>query len=82
MEIEKVLATVVSAIYAFTDKYPENYVFASGSTETRTRLYRMGITKYLELIEKDFDLYGLIGINWKPFKKGVNFEGFLVRRKQ
>lgn len=81
-DIEKVLATVVSAVYAFTDKYPDNYVFASGSTESRTRLYRIGITKYLEFIENDFDLYGLVGINWKLFEKGVNYEGFLVRRKQ
>ena len=43
---EKVLATVVSALYAFFDKYPAAFVYATGSTKTRTRLYRMGITKY------------------------------------
>jgi hypothetical protein len=43
---EKVLATVVSAIYAFTDKYAGKWIYATGSTDSRTRLYRMGITKF------------------------------------
>jgi len=29
---QKVLATVVAAVYAFTDKYPESWIYASGST--------------------------------------------------
>ena len=48
---EKVLATVISTVYAFTDKYPNAWIYATGSTKVRTRLYRMGITKYLS--EKD-----------------------------
>lgn len=44
----KVLATVVSTVYAFTGRYPEAKVFATGSSEARTRLYRMGITNNLE----------------------------------
>ena len=38
---EKVLATVVAAVYAFCDKFPEAWVYATGSTAARTRLYRM-----------------------------------------
>lgn len=34
---QKVLATVVSTIYAFTGKNPEAYVYATGSSEARTR---------------------------------------------
>ena len=56
---EMVLATVVSTVYAFTDKYSDAYVFATGSTKARTRLYRMGITKYIAEIKKDFWVYGL-----------------------
>jgi len=36
---EKVLATVVATVYAFTDKYPETWIYATGSTKARTRLY-------------------------------------------
>ena len=38
---QKVLATVVSTLYAFTNKYKQANVFATGNTEARTRLYRM-----------------------------------------
>lgn len=41
----KVLATVASSVYAFTTKRPEAWIFATGSTAVRTRLYRMGADK-------------------------------------
>jgi len=34
-----------SAVYAFTDKEKDVWVYATGSAPARTRLYRMGITK-------------------------------------
>ena len=40
---EKVLATVVASIYAFAGQYRNAWIYATGSTATRTRLYRMGI---------------------------------------
>jgi len=33
---EKVLATVVAAVYAFTEQYQNAWVYATGSTATRT----------------------------------------------
>jgi len=77
----KVLATVVATVYAFTDKYPDAWVYATGSTKSRTRLYRMGLTKYLTEIEEDFDLYGQRMGEWEIFEKGVEYEAFLVQRK-
>ncbi len=44
---EKVLATVVSAVYAFFDKHPDTFVYAAGSTKARTRLYRIGYNQIL-----------------------------------
>src|ERR1700733_12697584 len=74
---KKVLATVASTIYLFTDKYKEAYIFAEGSTKGRTRLYRIGISNNLETIIADFDVYGLINEEWLPFKKGIEYEAFL-----
>lgn len=79
---EKVLATVVSAIYAFTDKYKHAWVYATGSTSARTRLYRMGISKFNTEAEKDFEIYGLLNNEWVEFKKGIEFDGFLIKRKR
>ena len=42
---EQVLATIVSSVYAFTELYTDYWVYATGSTKSRTRLYRMGISK-------------------------------------
>ena len=38
---KKVLATVASTVYTFTEKYPNSWIYAIGSSKARTRLYRM-----------------------------------------
>lgn len=80
-DVQKVLATVVAAVYAFCNQHPEAYVYASGSTKARTRLYRMGITKYFEEMQQDFYLYGQVGDDYVDFEPGVNYDGFLAQRK-
>lgn len=79
---EKVLATVVATVYAFTDKYPGAWIYATGSTKARTRLYRMGISKFLEEVTIDFEIIGELSDEWDEFKLGTEYKGFLVRRKQ
>lgn len=78
---EKVLATVVSTVYAFTDKYPDVWIYATGSTKARTRLYRMGISKFLDEVTEDFEILGEIDEDWETFKSDFEYDGFLVRRK-
>lgn len=80
-DTQKVLATVVAAVYAFCDQHPDIYVYASGSTKSRTRLYRMGITKYLEEMRQDFHLYGQVGDDFIDFDPGMDYDGFLAQRK-
>ncbi len=79
----KVLATVVSTVYAFTGKYPDAKIFVTGSTEARTRLYRMGIANNLEELKQDFLVYGLrIDDIFEEFVVGEDYLGFLVTRKK
>ncbi|GHT23590.1 hypothetical protein FACS189430_07090 [Bacteroidia bacterium] len=78
---EKVLATVAASVYAFTDKYPEAWIYATGSTKSRTRLYRMGITKFLDETKDDFEILGERDDDWEDFKKGIEYSGFLVKRR-
>lgn len=80
-DTEKVLATVVSALYFFFIHYPNAVVYATGSTPARTRLYRMGITHFYEEAMNDFYLYGQIGDNIFPFRPEIKYDGFLVERK-
>ena len=78
---KKVLATVAATLYAFTDSHPGAIIIATGSTEARTRLYRIGISNNLEAIETDFIIFGLKETDWEPFRKNVTYGAFLVRRK-
>ena len=80
---KKVLATVVSTLYAFTGKYPNTWIFATRSTEVRTRLYRMGITNNLEKLKEDFYVYGMkYDETFEDFIIGEDYIGFLVTRKK
>lgn len=78
----KVLATVASTVYAFFEKHPNAYVIATGSTNVRTRLYRMGITNNLVEIKEDFVVYGLSEKGtWEEFELGEDYEAFLITKK-
>jgi hypothetical protein len=78
----KVLATVASTVYAFTEKYPKAWIFATGSTAVRTRLYRMGITNNLAEISEDFVILGYNSEgSWEEFIVGEDYEAFLLTKK-
>ena len=79
---DKILATVISTLYAFTDKHPNSMIYAKGSTKVRTRLYRMGITKYIEEMRLDFYVMGFRDNEWQKFEKGTEYEAFLAQRKK
>ena len=81
----KILATVAVAIYKFTARYPDKYVFFTGSTDGRTRLYRMALAIHFQELSMDFDIYGVHlkedGYLIELFEKGKNYYGFAVKRK-
>ncbi len=77
----KVLATVAATVYDFTNHNPGSLVIAKGSTLSRTRLYRMGITNHWKEISRDFEVYALNDGNWEVFTEGGSYEAFLIRRK-
>jgi len=42
----------------------------------------MGIAKFLSEIEEDFEVLGEQNDGWETFRKNIEYEGFLVRRKK
>ncbi len=78
---KKVLATVASTVYTFTNNYPNSWIYAKGSTKARTRLYRMGIGSNLIEIIQDFEIHGLKDSSWHIFERNVDYDAFLIRRK-
>jgi len=80
-DTEKVLATVVAAVYAFLEAHSSSFVYAQGSTKARTRLYRMGINRFYDDMRRDFYLYGRVGEDFLEFEPGKPYDGFLAQRK-
>jgi hypothetical protein len=76
-----VMSTVAAAVVQFLEKYPDKYVFAIGSTPARSRLYNIGIAKYLQEITIDFHVFGYIENEWRPFKPAIRYQAFLIRKK-
>ena len=54
----RILATVAATVYSFTERYKGVWIYATGTTKSRTRLYRIGLTNNLNEIVKNFELYG------------------------
>jgi hypothetical protein len=76
-----ILATVALAVYEFTAAYPDKYVYFSGSTVSRTRLYRMGIARNLKELLETFIIYGRIDDHWEIFELNKEYLSYLVKRK-
>lgn len=75
------MATVTAAIHDFTIQYAGAWIIAKGSTLSRTRLYRIGITNHLKEITAGFVIYGMIEEQWEPFEQRRDYQAFLIRRK-
>lgn len=78
---EKILATVVGAVFAFFDQNPDAWIFAAGSTTSRTRLYQIGITKYYAEISDELEIFGRIKDDWYPFEKNKDYLAFIAKLK-
>lgn len=78
---QKVLATVADTVLDFTQLHPQAFIFAQGSTLSRTRLYQMGISAIWEEIGSLFRVIGYVDGEWKPFRKRINYEAFMIKRK-
>lgn len=79
---DKILATVATTVFNFTERFPECYVFFTGSSAERTRLYRMALTLNYEELIQTFDIWGLVdGAGFENFQKHRTYNGFLIRRK-
>ena len=77
----KVLATIVNIVISYTTRNPDRWILFQGSTESRTRLYRMAIGLNLEELSIKFDIYGLMNDQLVPFTKGLSVSLFLVVMK-
>ncbi|MHA4808777.1 DUF6934 family protein [Flavitalea flava] len=79
---DKVLATIAAIVIYFMEENPNAILFVKGSTPSRTRLYQMGINKYLNEISELFVIQGYKFGIWELFEKSKSYSSFLLRNKK
>lgn len=77
-DMPKVLATVYRSMLIFFERKPTARIYIKGSTPSRTRLYQIAISKYLEEFQEKFRILGFLGTDVLPFEKGTNYDSFIV----
>jgi hypothetical protein len=60
-------------------------IFFTGSSPERNRLYRMALTNNFELLNLDFEIFGVVlqaeSYYVEKLLKGKDYFGFIVKRK-
>ncbi len=79
--MEKVLSTVANTVYDFMEHYPNQFIFAHGSTAIRTKLYQRKISQMLQIISTEFEVYGLEKSGWVEFIGTEAYKAFLIKKK-
>jgi len=79
---QKILATVAATVVDFMDKNPHATILAIGTTPSRTRLYQIGINRFLPVITALFDIEGFLAHKWQPFERGRSYDAFLLNHKK
>jgi hypothetical protein len=82
-DMPKVLATVEYIVRRHLDQHPDHTIFfhGSGSDGVRNRLYQMAIRANYELLAERYIIWGLTGKGWELYESGINYNGFLTRRR-
>lgn len=81
-DAEQILITVAATVISFTNLFPDAIIYSEGSTDSRTRLYQIGINKYWQEISPLFEVYGLAeNEGLVPFEQNRRFKAFIGRRK-
>ena len=79
---DKVLGTIaISALY-FYDKYPNARIIFAGSTQSRTRLYLIQITKHWTFLNNVVSAQGLINNKWESFQRNRRYNAKLIEKRK
>ena len=81
-DTEKILATIASTIFVFTEKYPNSYILLLSQNLGILRLYRIAISKFFARVSIDFEVLGMPEGDklWKKFKLNTHYVCFLIHR--
>jgi hypothetical protein len=77
----KILATIAFAVDVYLGRYPDKWIYFQGSTDQRTRLYRMAIGLNLDELLTRFEIYGEYAGKIHPIKNNLEVKALLVKKK-
>ncbi len=77
----KILATVANVTKKYAERYPDRLIFFQGSTNERTRLYRMAVGLNLKELSEQFDIYAYVNEEIMLFKQDLPITAFLIKKK-
>ena len=82
-DMRMVLTTVVSTLFSFFEQNPNKIVFFTGSTLSRTRLYRAVISKFIQQTELFYDIKGITeDESIEKFDNNHSYIAYLIELKK
>ena len=80
-DLNLVVGALLLSINLFFEHHPDKSLFIIGNTPSRTRLYRIIISRNLPAIRNKFRIYGLEGAEWQDFAQNRPYEAYLIQLK-
>jgi hypothetical protein len=80
-DFQTVMATVIDILKDFLNEFPQKIVTFRGSDERRQRLYRIIITRELDIIKQNFSVFGLKNENVEIFEPNKEYELFIITKR-
>lgn len=80
-DFQTVMATVIDILKDFLNEFPQKIVTFRGSDERRQRLYRIIITRELNIIKQNFSVFGLKNENVEIFEPNKEYELFIITKR-
>ncbi|MCF0053884.1 hypothetical protein LXM25_27670 [Dyadobacter sp. LJ53] len=79
-DMRHILATVYQTIVHFFDLHPNATIAFTGSSSSRVRLYRSGISIYINQLRENFQVFGIRSDASKPetFQPGNDYTYFVI----
>jgi hypothetical protein len=81
-DMKMVLTTVIQTLIYFLELYPQKSVIFTGSTPSRTRLYRATISKLLIDLDDTYNVRGILpNFEVEDFEASTEYYAYLISKK-
>ncbi len=80
-DMNTVMATVISIIGDFLNEHPQKLVLFRGSDDRRQRLYRIIISRELEVIKRSYNIFGQLPNKVEVFEIGKTYTAYIIGKR-